>query len=117
MAGLRDAGYVHSSKGHGGGWTLICDLSAVTLYDVYRALGSPGLLAIGNRNESPECLIEVAVNNALDDTFDAAEALLLARLGKVSLAALDADVREQMQAAGCAGDEATHPLSPQPTKR
>ena len=52
MAGLRDQGYVQSEKGHGGGWTLACDLSKVTLRDIYTALGSPSLLAIGNRTET-----------------------------------------------------------------
>ena len=56
MAGLRDQGYVRSEKGHGGGWTLCCDLSKVTLHDIYTALGSPSLLAMGNRTEAPGCL-------------------------------------------------------------
>ena len=55
MAGLRDQGYFRSEKGHGGGWTLVRDLSEVTLRDVYAALGNPSLLAIGNRAESPGC--------------------------------------------------------------
>ena len=82
MAGLRDEGYVRSEKGHGGGWTLACDLEKVTLRDIYDALGSPVLLAMGNRTESPGCLVEQAVNAALDQTFRDAEALLLARLGE-----------------------------------
>ena len=49
MAGLREQGYVRSEKGHGGGWTLACDLSKITLRDVYDALGCPSLLAIGHR--------------------------------------------------------------------
>ena len=61
MAGLREQGYVRSEKGHGGGWTLACDLSKVTLRDIYTALGSPSLLAIGNRTETPGCLVEEAV--------------------------------------------------------
>src|SRR5690606_38130744 len=83
MAGLREQGYVRSEKGHGGGWTLVCDLSKVTLRDIYTALGSPLLLAIGNRTENPGCLVEEAVNAALDKSFQDAEALLLARLGEV----------------------------------
>lgn len=27
MGGLREQGYVHSEKGHGGGWEISCDLS------------------------------------------------------------------------------------------
>jgi DNA-binding IscR family transcriptional regulator len=50
MAGLRKQGYVQSEKGHGGGM-LACDLSKVTLGDIYAALGSPSLLAIGNRTD------------------------------------------------------------------
>lgn len=92
MAGLRDHGYVQSEKGHGGGWTLACDLSKVTLRDVYAALGCPALLAIGNRTESPRCLVEQAVNAALATSFRDAEAVLLARLREVTLAELAADV-------------------------
>jgi len=100
MAGLRDQGYVQSAKGHGGGWTLACDFSKVTLRDIYNALGSPTLLAIGNRTETPGCLIEEAVNAALNQSFEDAEALLLSRLGEVTLAALNADVLGRLAARG-----------------
>ena len=33
MAGLRQRGFVRSEKGHGGGWTIACDLRTVTLLD------------------------------------------------------------------------------------
>jgi Rrf2 family protein len=100
MAGLRDQGYVQSEKGHGGGWTLACDLAKVTLRDVYTALGSPSLLAIENRTESPNCVVEQAVNAALGRSFDAAEALLLNRLGEVTLASLGEDVRARLAIRG-----------------
>src|ERR1700754_3464222 len=58
MAGLRDAGFVSSEKGHGGGWEIACDLKKVTLKDIYDALGSPSLLAIGINLENPDCLVE-----------------------------------------------------------
>ncbi|MCG6857949.1 MAG: Rrf2 family transcriptional regulator [Salaquimonas sp.] len=91
MAGLRKQGYVRSEKGRGGGWSLACDLDKITLRDIYEALGSPPLLAMGNRSDSPSCLVEQAVNTALGKAFDDAEALLLARLGEVTLADLSAD--------------------------
>ena len=96
MAGLRDNGYVRSEKGHGGGWTLACDLSKVTLRDIHTALGSPSVLAIGNRTETAGCLIEQAVNAALSPAFHDAEALLLARFGEVTLAMLGADVHARL---------------------
>ncbi len=98
MAGLREHGYVRSEKGHGGGWTLACDLSNVTLRDIYAALGSPSLLALRHRSETPGCLVEAAVNAALETSFKEAEALLLTRLGEVTLAALSADVRHLVAA-------------------
>lgn len=100
MAGLRDTGYVRSEKGHGGGWTIACDLSSVTLRDIYTALGEPALLALGNRSDNPQCLVEQAVNAALDTTFRDAEALMLARLGEVTLAMLSADFHRRMEARG-----------------
>jgi len=96
MAGLRDQGYVRSEKGHGGGWTLARNLSEVTLRDVYTAIGSPSLLAIGNRTESPACLVEQEVNAALGEAFRDAEALLLARLGEATLASLSEALRRRL---------------------
>jgi DNA-binding IscR family transcriptional regulator len=98
MAGLRDQGLVRSEKGHGGGWTLSCDFSKVTLRDVYAALGSPSLLAIGNRTEAPDCLIEQSVNATLGQAFRDAESVLLSRLGDVTLAMLSVDVRRRLAA-------------------
>jgi DNA-binding IscR family transcriptional regulator len=100
MAGLREKGFVRSEKGHGGGWTLACGLSKVTLRDVYDALGCPSLLAIGNRNTSPQCLVEQAVNQSLNQAYHDAEALLLARLDSVTLAALSADFHARLAERG-----------------
>lgn len=96
LAGLREQGFVQSEKGHGGGWKLSCDLGKVSLRDIYDALGAPTILAIGNRSESPGCLVEQAVNAAMDRAFQDAEALLLARLGEVSLAELAEDMRRRL---------------------
>ena len=98
MAGLRDNGLVRSQKGHGGGWTLSCDLSKVTLLDIYGALGLPSLFAIGNRTEAPDCLVEQAVNAALDQALRDAESLLLSHLGSVTLAVLSIDVHRRLAA-------------------
>lgn len=98
MAGLRKHGYVRSEKGHGGGWTLACDLSVVTLRDIYKALGSPSLLAMGHRTEEPGCLLEESVNDALNKSFQDAESVLLSRLGEVTIATLVADVNRRITA-------------------
>src|SRR3546814_17842170 len=83
LGGLRDAGFVHSEKGHGGGWTIAKELSAITMRDVYDAIGRPGLMAMGHRTEAPGCLVQPAVNAALDTIVQDAEALPLPRFGEV----------------------------------
>jgi Rrf2 family protein len=98
LGGLRDAGFVRSEKGHGGGWTIAKPLAEMTMRDVYDAIGRPGLIAMGNRTEAPGCLVEQAVNAALDTSFQEAQALLLARFGEVTLAALAADFHARMAA-------------------
>ena len=85
MAGLRNAGYVRSGKGHGGGWALALPLEKISLLDVYVALGCPGLFAIGSRNAAPDCKVERAVNEALSDTLAQAEALFVERFGEITL--------------------------------
>ena len=97
MACLRDMCIVQSERGHGGGWTISRDLASVSLRDVYTALGEPMVFALGNRQEMPDCLVEQAVNAALDDAFHEAEALLIQRLGEVTLADLAADFHERWQ--------------------
>jgi DNA-binding IscR family transcriptional regulator len=88
LAGLRERGYVGSGKGHGGGWVVTADLRQVTLRDIYEAVGSPAVFAMGNRVEHPECLVEQAVNQSLASAFEEAEALLIERLSNVTLAEL-----------------------------
>tara|TARA_B110000438_G_C15441085_1_gene490435 strand:+ start:296 stop:643 length:348 start_codon:yes stop_codon:yes gene_type:complete len=75
-------------KGRAGGWSLLCELSEVTLLDVYQAVGEPTLFAIGSRNEHTNCLVEKAVNKALADSLDQAECLLSERFGAIVLQSL-----------------------------
>ncbi|WP_313033871.1 RrF2 family transcriptional regulator [Massilia alkalitolerans] len=91
LAGLRERGYISSNRGHGGGWSLTCDLAKVTLRDIYEAVGAPSFFAMGNRSEKTACLVEQSVNAALGNAFDEAEALLLRQLGDVTLADLSQD--------------------------
>lgn len=88
MAGLREAGYVRSEKGHGGGWLIVADLETVSLLDVHRAVGGPRLFTIGNEHPNTDCAVERVVNEALESALREAEALLISRLGTVSLAEL-----------------------------
>ena len=59
--------------------------------DVHEALGAPSLVSLGFREEHPECLVAQAVNTALGSAVQEAEALLLKRLGAVTLSTLSRD--------------------------
>jgi DNA-binding IscR family transcriptional regulator len=112
MSGLREQGYVRSEKGHGGGWEIACDLSKVTLHDIYNAIGKPSLLAMSNRTEMPGCLVEQAVNASLNKAFSDAEELLLKRFGEVTLAMLSADFHQRAIERGATFDlETAHDAS------
>lgn len=88
MAGLRDAGYVRSEKGHGGGWAIACDLTNLTLLDIHEAVGGAKLFAIGHENDNPDCAVARLVNTALEDVLQQAEALVREKLNTVALADL-----------------------------
>ncbi|WP_101927306.1 MULTISPECIES: RrF2 family transcriptional regulator [Luteimonas] len=98
MGGLRDAGYVRSEKGHGGGWSLARRLDAISLLDIYTALGEPALFAIGMANDDPQCLVERAVNASLGTALHDAETLLRERLRDVTLADVARDFEARMAA-------------------
>ena len=98
MAGLREAGYVTSSKGHNGGWELATPLEKITMADIYRALGSPEMFALGLANDDPKCLIEKAVNARVGDTLAAAEAMIVDRFGSMTLAEIRDDFADRLAA-------------------
>lgn len=104
MGLLRETGLVSSERGPAGGWRITADLSTVTLRQLHEALGEPAIFAIGNRRETPECLVEQAVNAALDQTFTEVEALLLERFSQVTLADLATDFARR-HAEWCAARE------------
>ncbi|KAF1019060.1 MAG: putative HTH-type transcriptional regulator YwnA [Acinetobacter bereziniae] len=91
MSGLKKAGFVHADKGPGGGWTLIQNLNDISLYDIYQAVGEPTIFAIGNEQETPNCLVERVVNNALNQAMQEAQYILIQQLKTTNLAKLAQD--------------------------
>lgn len=110
MAGLREAGLVRAKRGRSGGWSIARDLPTIAVRDVHAALGAPSVFAVGLRNRQPGSLVEQAVKTTLESAFSDAEALLMDRLGAVTLASLAADLQRRVHARGHHG---THPPSEQ----
>jgi DNA-binding IscR family transcriptional regulator len=98
MAGLRQRGHVHSEKGHGGGWRLAKSLSEISLLDVYDALERPELFCLVPATDHANCLVEIAVNEALETTKCEAEALLLSRFASIRVADIAVDFDRRMAA-------------------
>lgn len=103
LGGLRDAGIVRAEKGHGGGWTIGRALEAVTLAEVYAALGVTSLFAVGNRFERPRCMLEQAINRVTTSALGDAEALFVERLTEVRLSDLLAEARKKLRTAHAKG--------------
>lgn len=93
MAGLRDAGIVSSTKGHGGGWMLSKPLADITLADVHHALGAPSLFALEEPDEMPNCLMERAANRVTKNAMDKASAVFAQELKATTVADLAEDFR------------------------
>jgi Rrf2 family protein len=99
IAGLREAGIVASSRGHGGGWQLGRAPDRISLAEISSALGET-LLPFNTEPESPGCLVEQAVIAALEDFRTEAERLLAEKLGRITLADLAADFRRRYDEIG-----------------
>ncbi len=98
MAGLRTRGYVQSTKGHGGGWTLAMPLTQITLLGIYEALESPTLFALGQADDAPSCLMEQAANAATGHALKQAAAHFHEALANVTMADLADDFATRLAA-------------------
>jgi DNA-binding IscR family transcriptional regulator len=88
LAALHKGGVVRNARGHGGGSQLARDPATITLHDVYVAIGAPPLLHTGARDTGRGCPVQQVVNDALDDSYRQAQALLEQRLRGTTLASL-----------------------------
>ena len=98
MAGLRDSGFVHSEKGHGGGWVIARPLAEISLLDIHESLGEPDVIGFSNKDEMSGCLIEQAVNRELDATMEEMRDVFKARMRTITLADIWESVRERFSA-------------------
>lgn len=92
LATLREAGLVRSVAGHGGGWSLARGADHISIGEVCTAMGERLLFAVDLALETG-CSIETAVTGALDEFIRDAEAQMLERLGRISIASLAAQAQ------------------------
>ncbi|WP_240231562.1 RrF2 family transcriptional regulator [Devosia lacusdianchii] len=87
---LREAGLVASTKGHDGGWRLLRPAGEISLRAVYAAMGESLLIRTESDAGDIQCGIVRSVNAVMGEFIADAEALLAARLERVSLAEIAA---------------------------
>lgn len=84
---LRARGLVHSEKGHAGGWRLARPAAAITLADVYLAIGEPFLRpAVLSQNAG--CAVVRTMQDTVSAAMTEAEAVLVRHLGARTVADL-----------------------------
>lgn len=82
---LREAGIVTSTKGHDGGWRLLRPAADISLHTIYAAMGESLLIRTESDPGDHQCGIVSAVNLVMGEFLSDAEALLAARMERVSL--------------------------------
>jgi len=82
---LREAGIVASAKGHDGGWRLLRPANEISLRQIHDAMGESLLIRTESDPGDVQCGIVRTVNSVMGDFLADAEALLAARLERVSL--------------------------------
>ncbi len=100
MAGLRDMGIVSSEKGHGGGWVMQRELSQISLWDIYRAVGTTTLVNVGPSADRTDCLVEKSIESRIGSAVAAAESVLIARLSEIMVADLADDFEQRFAEIG-----------------
>lgn len=93
MAGLRDAGYVISTGGRGGGWTLASGFEQLTVADVHRAVAASQVFAFGPAADNTQCPVEAAANRFLISSIAIAEEALIRQLATKKLVDIAGEVR------------------------
>lgn len=108
---LRSAGLVRSARGHAGGWRLARPPQDISVADVYRTLGESLDPAPGHGPDNPStCAIERALHGHWDDAVAQAQAALLFRLSKVSIADLSGTIADAVAAGHQHGSPLARPV-------
>ncbi|WP_281884658.1 Rrf2 family transcriptional regulator [Paenibacillus sp. YYML68] len=87
MSVLKKCGYVATKEGAGGGYTLSCDPTEVTLGEIYRAT-SIGSIKPGwcSGSEEGDCMIACNMTEVMDGIFSEAEERMLTFLEQMKIA-------------------------------
>ena len=91
---LREAGLFTSKGARGGGWELTRDPKRITLRQVREALGAEASFRMHRNEPNPNCVVGLHVRDVLEDVYADADAALMQRLDKWTVASLLDRVRK-----------------------
>ena len=93
LAAFRDAGWVASQGGPGGGWRLQRDPELVNLADIHRVVEGCALFQLHASEPNPLCPVGRNIQHTLTGIFQDALDVLERHLAQTTLASLVRDVR------------------------
>ena len=85
---LRQAGFVSSKGGAGGGWALSTDPDSLTIAEVRRAVNEGSPFAYHSRPPNPACPIGRNIQSALGRVYNDAERAMEKELGRTTISQL-----------------------------
>lgn len=85
LTALTGAGLTETKLGKGGGATLAKAPKKITLLDIYRAVETPGLVALHRAPPDPDCPVGRNIQTALMESTAKAEAAFLTSLSETTL--------------------------------
>lgn len=94
LGNLRDAGIVRSTEGYGGGWALARKPREITLQDAFAAVEAGPVLARHPHPPSDTCEVGRSMQALLEVEFSDAEAAMVARLRRTTIAHMADRVEE-----------------------
>ncbi len=99
MGLLREAGFVDSKKGVGGGWVLKLDPARITFLDVLRALEPHDeVFALHRGQINPLCPLSCNIQGALSEVYADAYEAMAAQLAQSTLAGFVATLQARIKA-------------------
>jgi Rrf2 family protein len=96
---FREAGYVESKKGVGGGWVLLADPKRLTLLDVLRAVEPQNeMFALHRCEPNQECPVGHCIQGVLTEVYAEAREGMARRLARSTIASFVKTLKERMEA-------------------
>ena len=94
LSKLSKAGLVATTTGKTGSCRLAKETTAISLLEVYRAVGAPKAFAIHEYHEQKVCPVSCHIKSALEKALEKTQQAMEASLAKISLAEIVADMKK-----------------------